>query len=182
MGSRQFAVAEALFGQDIRQIRKQLKMTQSEFARLINVSQKTVERWEGSDKPITGPVVSLVKILQEYPQISQELTIPQKEYLLRLWYMKKQDVCTIIDVDERKQKVIVHNYTKDVMARAFGKIESPTFEQYEEFLESRCFPRTRDKMKLQLRELDLPFYDPILIIQKTQGRMAEDDFWIKIER
>ena len=41
---------------------------------------------------------------------------------------------------------------------------------------------TRDKMKLVLKELDLPFYDPFLIIEKTQGRMAEDDFWIKIER
>ena len=54
--------------------------------------------------------------------------------------------------------------------------------QYEEFLESRCFPRSRDKMKLILRELDLPFYEPLMIIEKTQGRMAEDNFWIKIER
>lgn len=28
-------------------------------------------------------------------------------------------------------------------------------------------------MKLLLKELDLPFYDPFLIIEKTQGRMAE---------
>ena len=35
-------------------------------------------------------------------------------------------------------------------------------------------------MKLMLRELNLPFYDPFLIIQKTQGRMAEDDFRIEI--
>ena len=32
-----------------------------------------------------------------------------------------------------------------------------------------------------LRELDLPFYDPFMIVEKTQGRMAEDKFWIKIE-
>lgn len=37
-------------------------------------------------------------------------------------------------------------------------------------------------MKLVLRDLGIPFYDPYLIIQKTEGRMAEDDFWIKIER
>ena len=34
----------------------------------------------------------------------------------------------------------------------------------------------------QLEGLGIPFYDPILIIEKTAGRMAEDDFWIKIER
>lgn len=44
------------------------------------------------------------------------------------------------------------------------------------------FPRTSDKMKLILKDLDLPFYDPFMIIEKTEGRMAEDDFWIRIER
>ena len=43
-------------------------------------------------------------------------------------------------------------------------------------------PPTRDKMKIILKELNLPFYDPFMIIQKTQGRMAEDNFWIQIER
>lgn len=66
--------------------------------------------------------------------------------------------------------------------RAFGRNEHPTYKEYEEFLDSRCFPRSRDKMKLILADLNLPFYDPIMIIEKTEGRMAEDDFWIKIER
>ena len=30
--------------------------------------------------------------------------------------------------------------------------------------------------------LDLPFYDPLMIVEKTNGRMAEDQFWLKIER
>ena len=37
-------------------------------------------------------------------------------------------------------------------------------------------------MKLVLEDFDLPFYDPFLIIEKTEGRMAEDNFWIRIER
>ena len=37
-------------------------------------------------------------------------------------------------------------------------------------------------MKLILKDLGLPFYDPIMIREKTEGRMAEDDFWIRIER
>ena len=37
-------------------------------------------------------------------------------------------------------------------------------------------------MKLQLKELGIPFYDPLLIIEKTEGRMADDHFWIRIER
>ncbi|MDE7009288.1 MAG: hypothetical protein K2P07_14215 [Lachnospiraceae bacterium] len=113
---------------------------------------------------------------------SGELAIPEKVYPLRLWYMSGDQVSTIIDVDEQNRKVEIHNYTKDYIARAFGVIERPSFEDYEAFLESRCFPRTRDKMKLVLEDLGLPFYDPFMIIEKTEGRMVEDDFWIRIER
>lgn len=34
---------------------------------------------------------------------------------------------------------------------------------------------------MELNRLDVPFYDPYLIIQKTEGRMAEDHFWIKLD-
>jgi putative transcriptional regulator len=177
-----FAIPDKLTGKDIKAIRNKMNLTQAAFAELVNVSPKTIERWESGEKEITGPIVTLVKVLNEYPQIEEELTIPDKIYSLRLWYMCGDDVCTVIDVDERKRRVRIYNYVHDYMYRAFGKEEHPTFEDYEKFLESRCFPRTRDKMKLILKDLDLPFYDPFMIIEKTQGRMAEDDFWIRIER
>jgi len=177
-----FAISEEITAMDIKSIRKKLGFTQMQFAEFVHVSVKTIERWESGDKPITGPIVPLVKILNDNPHIEQELRVPEKKYLLRIWYMCKSEVCTVIDVDERYRNVQIYNYTKDLMKRAFGKIEMPTFEQYEEFMESRCFPRSRDKMKLILKDLNIPFYDPILIIERTEGRMAEDDFWIRIER
>lgn len=182
MKPKLFAIPDILDGKDIKAIRKKLKLTQAEFAELANVSVKTIERWESSDKPVTGPIVTLIKILNEYPQMEEELKIPVREYQMRLWYMYFDEICTIIDVDERERKVKIYNYTKNYALRAFGREEKPTFEQYEEFLESRCFPRSRDKMKLILKDLNLPFYEPLMIIEKTQGRMAEDNFWIKIER
>ena len=177
-----FAVADYLSGEDIRSIRKKLYLTQREFAELANVSVKTVERWEAGEMPVTGPVVTLVKLLTEYPQIPDTYRILPRQYPMRLWYMYGQEICTVIDVDESSRLVKVYNYTNRYQYRAFGREEHPTFEQYEEFLESRCFPRSRDKMKWVLREMDLPFYEPLMIIEKTEGRMAEDDFWIKIER
>lgn len=177
-----FAISNSVTGKDIKIIRHRLGVTQSEFAELVNVSSKTIERWESGHKEVTGPIVTLIKILNEYPQIKEELVIPEKAYPLRLWYMSGNKVSTVIDVDEIEKRVRAYNYTKDYISRAFGRKEQPTFEDYETFLESRCFPRTRDKMKLILKELDLPFYDPLLIIEKTEGRMAEDDFWIRIER
>ena len=90
--------------------------------------------------------------------------------------MYKNILCTVIDVDELDRKVEIENYIKNPMFRAFGVNTEPSFEDYEEFLESRCFPPSRDKMKIELRSLGIPFYNPILIIEKTEGRMAEDDF------
>ena len=79
-------------------------------------------------------------------------------------------------MNEPERKVKVKNYTDKIMFRAFGVVETPDYDQSLEFLESRCFPSSRDKMKLILKDLDLPFYDPMMIIEKTEGRMAEDDF------
>lgn len=137
---------------------------------------------ESGENSITGPIITLFKLLWENPQIEESLQIPQKTYPLRMWYMFRGEVCTIIDIDDQLRKIKIRNYTKDPIRRAFGKNENPNYEDYEEFLESRCFPRSRDKMKIMLKELDLPFYDPYMIVEKTQGRMAEDEFWIRIER
>lgn len=177
-----FAFPKEITAEDIKRIRKKLSLTQTGFAQLVNVSTKTVERWESETNPITGPVATLIKLLNEYPQIRRDYEIPQKSEPMRLWYMLKNEVCTIIDVNEREKRVQIYNFTRDNIKRAFGVNEHPTYEEYEEFLESRCFPRSRDKMKLILKELDLPFYEPLMIIEKTAGKMAEDEFWIKIER
>ena len=148
----------------------------------ITPEYTTVERWERSEDVIRGPIVPFLKMLQKYPEYEQEVKVPEKVWPLRIWYMYDQDVCTLIDVNERERKVKIKNYTDKIMFRAFGVMEEPDYNQYIEFLESRCFPESRDKMKLILKDLGLPFYDPIMIIEKTEGRMAEDDFWIRIER
>lgn len=179
---KKYVISDAIQGKEIRATRQRLQLTQAEFAELVHVSKKTVERWEAGAKDVTGPIVTLLHLINEYPQIEEELAIPPREYPLRLWYMEGDHVCTIIDVDEWQRKVKIQNYTRNYIKRAFGREEHPTYEDYESFLESRCFPRDRDKMKLMLRDLDLPFYEPFMIIEKTEGRMAEDDFWIRIER
>ena len=116
------------------------------------------------------------------PNYALQFEIPARKLPVRMWYMYKNKVCTLIDVDEVKQIVQIKNNADNIMFRAFGSNQKPDIEDYREFLESRCFPRTRDKMKLVLKDLGIPFYDPYLIIQKTEGRMAEDDFWIRIEK
>lgn len=174
-----FITPEGITPEQLKKKRKALGLTQKEFAELIGMSKPTIERWEASDKIITGPVVQLLQLLT--PDYIESIKIPEKTLPIRLWYMYKDNVCTLIDVDERKQIIRIRNYTKNRQFRAFGVNEEPTFEDYQDFLKSRCFAESRDKMKLILRDLNLPFYDPFMIIKKTEGRMAEDDFWLKVE-
>jgi transcriptional regulator with XRE-family HTH domain len=177
-----FALRNSIKGSDVKEIRKKLDLTQKEFSNLVNSSVKTIEKWEISGIEIKGPIVTLIKMLNIYPVFTTDFRIQDIKYSLRLWYMFKDEVCTIIDVDEKNRKVEIFNYTNDLIFRAFGNNEYPNYDEYQGFIESRCFPKSRDNLKIYLRELDIPFYEPLMIIEKTLGKMADDDFWINIER
>lgn len=179
---RTYVIPKKIAPEEFKELRKSLQMTQLEIADFLGCSKASVERWEAGKVDITGPVVTLIELLKRDKDIPDMLAEPDQRYKLRLVYMYKNTVCTIIDVDEFSRKVKIKNYVKEPLFKAFGVNTEPTFEEYEEFIESRCFPKTRDKLKLELARLDIPFYDPILIIEKTEGRMSDDDFWIRIDR
>ena len=110
MKERLFVTPEYTTAKEIKQIRKELHLTQKEFAEFINCSKPTVERWERSEEVIRGPIVPFLKMLQKYPEYEQEVKVPEKVWPLRIWYMYVQDVCTLIDVNERERKVKIKNY------------------------------------------------------------------------
>lgn len=99
---------------------------------------------------------------------------------MRMYFMNHDDLCTTIDIDFKHEKITIQNYTDQIPLRAFGVVTQPNWTDFEYFLEDRCFPRTRDHAKAILREMGVPFYDPLLIIEKTQGRMEGDHQWIII--
>lgn len=49
--------------------------------------------------------------------------------------------------------------------KAFGVNENPTLQDFEEFLEDRCFPRERYNINEMLIELKLDNYNPLEIIK-----------------
>ncbi len=106
---------------------------------------------------------------------------PADGYTLRMSYMYKQRPCTIIDVDFLNQRVKIQNKTKDMLHRAFGVVEDPTWDDFEGFLKERCFPATRGNVKDILDNLQIADYDPMQIVEKTRGRTAEDDMWLKFD-
>lgn len=123
----------------------------------------------------------ICRTIRKWAQLNQRFrNINVKDYIMRMDFMCEEECCTEILIDFREQKIAIQNETDNLLHRAFGIKAKPTWEDFEEFLESRCFPRTREGISLILEDLELDFYDPLSIVEKTQGRMAEDAQWIKI--
>lgn len=90
-------------------------------------------------------------------------------------------LCARIAADETTQKIRVENLVSDFLKLPFGNNQNPSWEDYLHFLESRCIPRTRAGLREYLETIGVDHYDPLEIIRKTQGRMAEDDLWLTME-
>ena len=128
--------------------------------------------------------VSQQKIAEHFLTTRQTVArlLSQKNltYNMRIDYMYKTSVCTTIFVDFLNSSISIINKTPDIIHRAFGIVESPTWKDFEVFLESRCFPKSRGDRKTLLNILGLDSYDPIQIIEKTKGKTYEDNQWMKI--
>lgn len=101
--------------------------------------------------------------------------------LLQLFYYDGDILCSLVAADFTDQTLCAENYVSDVIKTAFGNNEVPTWNDFQNFLEERCIPRARAGLREYLEALGLDEYDPLEIIKKTSGRMAEDNQWIKIK-
>ena len=90
-------------------------------------------------------------------------------------------LCARIAADETAKKLRVENLVSDFLKLPFGNNQNPSWEDYLYFLESRCIPRTRAGLREYLETIGVDHYDPLEIIRKTQGRMAEDAIWLTVE-
>ena len=106
--------------------------------------------------------------------------IDPADYSIRMEYMFEDDCCSVILINPEKKKIAALNETDNLLHRAFGIKAKPGWEDYEAFLESRCFPQTREDVDEVLDDLGLEAYEPFEIVKRTGGRMAEDLQWIKI--
>ncbi len=113
------------------------------------------------------------------PVISQYLNErPSKDFTLRIDFRLKDKTCTVIYVDFEHEVIEIQNRTDDVLHRAFGVNEHPTWNDFEQFLEARCFPRSRGYAKMIIRGLGVNGYDPLEIAEATDGRTAEDEMYL----
>jgi len=90
-------------------------------------------------------------------------------------------LCSTITADFTDKTLASVNHVDDPVVTAFGVNVRPTWEDYQEFLEERCVPRGRAGLREYLEAIGVGGYDPLEIIQKTAGRMAEDNQWLEME-
>ena len=55
---------------DAKAVREQIGLSQSEFARLMRVSVKTLQNWEQHRRNPTGPAAALLKIMSSAPDVA----------------------------------------------------------------------------------------------------------------
>ena len=64
--SRQFK----LKAPDVKRLRNQVGLSQSEFARLMHVSVRTLQNWEQNRCTPTGPAAALLKLVAAAPDVA----------------------------------------------------------------------------------------------------------------
>lgn len=66
-GERKAARVAEISAPDVRKIRRKAGLSQSEFARLIHVSPKTLQNWEQKRRQPNGPAIALLKVVETDP-------------------------------------------------------------------------------------------------------------------
>lgn len=94
-------------------------------------------------------------------------------------FADRENPATIIDAYSLTRKVKIVNLTDQMISRAFGVREKPSWEDYENFLEDRCMPRTRFGIREELDYMGIDTYDPFVIVQETLGRVYGDHQYLR---
>ena len=101
---------------------------------------------------------------------------------MKLKYMKdNDDLLTEIDVDFAAESIKIKNYTDNLIDRAFGINEHPTFKDFEDFLEYRSTPLTRTNFREEMDFWGINDPTPWGIARFFNGRVAGDPYYIVYE-
>lgn len=126
-----------------------------------------------------GAAITLSRRYSGSELVEQQRTLGHEVRILRFY--DSDTLCSTIYADFTVQTVAVENQAVPAIKTAFGNNPLPNWEDFQRFLAERCIPRQRAGLREYLEVLGLDEYDPLAIIEKTGGRMAEDQQWLTIE-
>lgn len=174
-----------LFGTtDVRKLRSMAEQIQPEEAEKPGRNRRFSAGDVADMERMLAQGRSICEIAASY-QTSRQMVrrcvnrMPEPGCTLRIEYFSQNQVCTIIDVDGPHKRLWIQNRTNDMLHRAFGTNEHPNWDDLTHFLEARCVPRTRGHLQAILNSLKMDEYDPLQLAERTQGRTAEDNMWLK---
>lgn len=101
--------------------------------------------------------------------------------IVKLSYYNDVDLCTVIVADYTAETVKFENFTDNSINTAFGLKTNVSWQDYNDFLKDRCIPESREGLKYYLNSIMVDEFNPLEIIKKTKGKMAEDNQWLDVE-
>lgn len=131
------------------------------------------------DLTFDGTTITLSRRLSGPDFAKQRQALGHEVRVLRFY--DSDTLCSTIYADFTEEAVVVENQAVSPIKTAFGNNLFPEWKDFRRFLEERCIPRQRAGLREYLEALGLDEYDPLAILEKTGGRMAEDQQWLTIE-
>lgn len=139
----------------------------------LSLTDSKMEIAFDGERIIISPRLSMAEYLEKKKLLGHKL--------VKFEFYDGEILCTKIIADFTDETLSVENTTDNIVKTAFGKNEVPTWEDFQSFLEERCVPRSRSGIREYLETIGVGSYEPLEIIKKTNGRMAEDNQWLKWE-
>jgi len=140
----------------------------------LNIDAGQIELLFDGEKIIVSPRLTLCDFLDNKKNLGHELIL--------FSFYDGDILCTKICADFTDKTILAENFTDNIVKTAFGNNQAPTWAEFESFLEERCVPESRSGIREYLEAINVESYEPLKIIGKTEGRMAEDNQWIKLEK
>lgn len=139
----------------------------------LNEDNRDIELVFDGEKIVLQPVKTIDSFKKEKMNLDHDVG--------EIKFFNKTGLCTCICADFTDKTLVAENYTDNIVKTAFGNNDCPDWNDFMNFLEERCLPKSRAGIREYLETIGVAEYDPMEIIKKTAGRMAEDEQWIEME-
>lgn len=139
----------------------------------LNEDNRDIEISFDDEKIIISPIIAIDDFI---------ISAKRKGHsIVKLSYYNDVDLCTVIVADYTAETVKFENFTDNSINAAFGIKSNVSWKDYNDFLKDRCIPESREGLKYYLNSIKVDEFNPLEIIKKTKGKMAEDNQWLDVE-
>lgn len=139
----------------------------------INTDNRQVEM------SFDGDTITISKLLSPDEFAKKNHRLGHKVFTYK--FFDDDKLCTTIFADFTNKTVKAKNHTNILIKTAFGRKEAPVWEDFMQFLEERCVPKSRGGIREYLEAIGVDEYNAVEIIKITKGKMEEDNQWLDVE-